>query len=329
MDTMKAWIVDENDTDRFRETTIERPVAKGRDLLVKVEAVSLNPVDTKVRKGRGGQVLGWDASGTVVAVGDQVKGFRAGDEVYYAGDITRPGTNAQYHLVDERIVGHKPRSLDHLHAAALPLTALTAWEALHEQLRVRERASLLIIAAAGGVGSLAVQLAKKLSSMSVIGTASRPETVAWVRELGADHTVDHRGDLQAALRELGHERVDYILCCHDTEPYFDLMAELIAPQGHICSIVGIENPLPMGKLFQKKASFSWELMYTKSIFQTPDMDSQRTILDRVAGLVDDGTLRCTLREDRGVVTAEALTEAHQRQASGKVIGKMAFRVPHD
>jgi zinc-binding alcohol dehydrogenase family protein len=326
---MRAWIVDENDVDRFRETTLERPAPAGRDLLVKVEAVALNPVDTKVRKSRPGKVLGWDASGTIVAVGDAVRGFAVGDEVYYAGDIGRAGSNAQYQLVDERIVGRKPRSLSHLEAAALPLTALTAWEGLYEQLRVREGASLLVINAAGGVGSLAVQMAKRLSRMAVIGTASRPESVTWVRGLGADHTIDHRGDMPAQLRALGRQHVDYILCCHGTDAHFAAMCEMLAPQGHICSIVGATGPLEIGKLMQKKASFSWELMFTKAIFQTPDMDSQRAILDRVAALIDDQTLRCTLKQDGDVLTAEGLTEAHRRQAASEMIGKIAFRVPHE
>lgn len=329
MDTMRAWMVDENDVERFREAEIERPAPEGRDVLVRVEAVALNPVDTKVRKSRAGKVLGWDASGKVVAVGREVRGFVVGDEVYYAGDITRPGCNAQYQLVDERIVGRKPRSLDHLHAAALPLTALTAWEALFEQLRCREGASLLVINSAGGVGSLAVQLARKLLRMTVIGTASRPEGAAWARELGAAHTIDHRGDMPAALRALGREHVDYILCCHGTDSHFDAMCEMLAPQGHICSIVEPTGPLAVGKLMRKKASFSWELMFTKAIFKTPDMESQRTILDRVAGLVDDETVRSTLNEDGGVLTADALATAHRRQAAGEMIGKIAFRVPHD
>ena len=329
MDTMKAWIVDESDADRFREADIERPAPAGRDVLVRVEAVALNPVDTKVRQGRAGKVLGWDASGTIVAVGPDVRGFGAGDEVDYAGDITRPGCNAQYQLVDERIVGRKPRSLDHLHAAALPLTALTAWEALYEQLRAREGASLLVINSAGGVGSLAVQIARKLLRMTVIGTASRPESAAWARELGAAHTINHRGDMPAELRALGREHVDYILCCHGTDGHFEAMCEMLAPQGHICSIVESSGPLPIGKLMRKKASFSWELMFTKAIFQTPDLESQRVILDRVSDLVDDETIRCTLHEDGGELTADALASAHRRQAAGAMIGKIAFRVPHD
>jgi zinc-binding alcohol dehydrogenase family protein len=292
--------------------------------LVEVEAISLNPVDTKVRGGRAGRVLGWDASGVVVGVGASVERYRVGDEVYYAGDITRDGTNAERHCVDERIAGKKPLSIDHLNAAALPLTALTAWEGLYEQMRVRERASLLVVNSAGGVGSLVCQMAKRLSNMTVIGTASRPESSAWSKEMGADHVINHREDMPAQLAALGFPAVDYVYCCHDTDLHFDAMVRALAPQGHIVSIVESKNPLPMMQLFGKKASFSWELMFTKAMHETPDMSSQRDILDRVADLVDDGVLKTTLTKDGGKLTADALTEAHRLQASGSMIGKMAF-----
>ena len=323
---MKAWIVSETDTDSFQAVSLETPAVTGRDLLVEVHAVALNPVDTKVRKRRAGKVLGWDASGVVVAVGSEVTGHAVGDQVYYAGDITRPGANAQLHVVDERIVGKKPRSLDHLHAAALPLTALTAWEGLYEQLEVEEGRSVLVIGSAGGVGSLVVQMAKRLSRMTVIATASRPESAAWARELGADHVIDHHRDMPEQLAALGLASVDYIFCCNATDRHFDAMARMIAPQGRIVSIVEPEADLPMGKLFGKKASFSWEFMFTKSMHKTPDMDTQRTILDRVSQLIDDGVLRCTLSEDGGALSAEGLALAHRRQAAGTMIGKIAFRV---
>ena len=323
---MKAFIVQKDDTTRFEEVELDRPVASGRDLLVEVRAVSLNPVDTKVRDKRAGQVLGWDAAGVVVAVGDGVTGYAVGDEVYYAGDITRPGSNAEFQLVDERIVGKKPASLDWLHAAALPLTALTAWEALYEQLDVKSGRSLLVIGAAGGVGSLAVQLARRISDMRVIGTASRPETIEWTRRMGAQTVINHREDMPAQLKAAGFDSVDYILCCNATEKHFDAMVEMLAPQGGIASIVEVAEPLPVGKLFAKKARFAWELMYTKSMFQTDDMDSQREILDEVATLIDDGVLECTLQRDGGVLSAEALAEAHRVQASGTMIGKQAFRI---
>lgn len=324
---MRSWVVSQKDLDQFEEIEAERPLPAGRDLLVQVHAVATNPVDTKVRRGRAGQVLGWDASGVVAAVGEAVTGFAVGDAVYYAGDLTRPGCNTQYHLVDERLVARKPARLDHLQAAALPLTALTAWEGLYEQLRMRGGRSLLVINGAGGVGSMVIQLAKQLSGATVVATASRPESAAWVRELGADQVVDHRRSLTEQMAGLGMSTVDYIFCCHDIEKHFDAMAELIAPQGNIVAIVNSEAPLAMHRLFSKKVNFSWELMFTKAMYKTPDMDSQRAILERVAQLVDQGTLRGTLREDGGTLSAESLTRAHQRQASASLIGKLGLRVP--
>ncbi|MCC6551491.1 MAG: zinc-binding alcohol dehydrogenase family protein [Polyangiaceae bacterium] len=323
---MRAFVVNAEDTSRFDEVTRDAPAPGPTDLLVEVKAISLNPVDTKVRGARAGRILGWDASGVVAAVGAGVSHYKLGDEVYYAGDITRDGTNAELHCVDERIVGRKPRTLDHLHAAAIPLTALTAWEGLYEQIQVREGASLLVINSAGGVGSLVCQIAKKISKMTVIGTASRPESVAWSKEMGADHVIDHRGDMPAQLAALGLDGVDYIYCCHGTDEHFDAMAAMLRPQGRIVSIVECKALLPMMSLFGKKATFSWELMFTKARFKTPDMSTQRDILDRVADLLDEGVLRSTLTRDGGTLTADALAEAHRIQASGTMIGKMAFRI---
>lgn len=321
---MRAFIVNAADTSRFEEVTREAPAPSPTDLCVEVKAISLNPVDTKVRGGRPGRVLGWDASGVVVGVGAAVSRYKAGDEVYYAGDITRDGTNAELHCVDERIVGRKPRSLDHVSAAAIPLTALTAWEGLYEQLRVREGASLLVINSAGGVGSLVCQMAKKLTKMTVIGTASRPESEAWSREMGADHVINHREDMPKALAALGLDGVDFIYCCHDTDGHFPAMTAMLKPEGHIVTIVEPKAPLPLGSLFGKKASFSCELMFTKSRWKTPTMSTQRDILNQVADLLDEGVLRSTLTKDGGKLTAEALTEAHRVQASGSMIGKLAF-----
>jgi zinc-binding alcohol dehydrogenase family protein len=321
---MKAFVVSSEDTGRFEEVERDAPAPGEHDLLVEVKAVSLNPVDTKVRAGRKGRVLGWDASGVVVGVGANVERYRLGDEVYYAGDITRDGTNAALHCVDERIVGRKPISLDHLNAAALPLTALTAWEGLYEQLLVAEGGSLLVINSAGGVGSIACQLAKRVSAMTVIGTASRPESVAWSKQMGADHVINHREPMAAQLAALGIEHVDAIFCCHGTDEHFEAMATMLKPQGRIVSIVECKEPLPMMQLFAKKASFSWEMMFTKSRFKTPDMSSQRDILDNVAKLVDEGVIKSTLTRDGGKLTAEALAEGHRLQASGSMIGKIAY-----
>jgi zinc-binding alcohol dehydrogenase family protein len=325
---MKAIIVSPTDPSQFAVAEREAPVPGPRDLLVRVAAVSVNPVDTKVRARRPGRILGWDAAGTVVATGAEVTRFRVGDEVYYAGDIGREGTNADLHAVDERIVGHKPRTLSFLHAASVPLTALTAWEGLFEQLGAREGGggTILVIGAAGGVGSLVVQLARRVAKMTVVATASRGESSAWVKSMGADHVVSHREDIPAQIRALGLKHVDHIFCCVGTDQHFDAMAEIIAPQGRIVSIVEVAGPLPVGKLFGKKASFGWELMFTKAMHQTSDMGSQGAILDRVAALLDEGVLTSTLTEDFGVLAPEALAAAHRKIAAGGMIGKLALSV---
>jgi zinc-binding alcohol dehydrogenase family protein len=324
---MRAFIVNPDNTSQFLQVEQPVPVPVGRELLVQVKAVSLNPIDTKVRASRGGRVLGWDAAGIVSAIGPDVRFYRPGDLVYYAGDLKREGTNAELHTVDERIVGRKPHSLDFAQAAAIPLTALTAWEGLYEQLLISERdrdRSLLVINAAGGVGSLVVQLAKRLSRMKVIGTASRDESSAWTRKQGADLVINHRGDMAAQLKQHGLDQVDYIYCCHDTATHFEAMAAMIAPQGRIVSIVESKD-IPVNKLMGKKATFSWELMFTKALYTTPDLASQRDILNRVADLLDEGVLTGTLTEDAGPISAEALAQAHVRQQSASMIGKLALR----
>lgn len=322
---MKAIVVSAADTNQFEAALRDAPTPGPHDLVVEVKAVSVNPVDTKVRAKRSGRILGWDASGVVTAVGSEVTRFRVGDEVFYAGEIGREGTNAALHAVDERLVGRKPRKLDHLHAASVPLTALTAWEGLYEQLGVKEGASILVIGAAGGVGSLVLQMAKRLSKMTTIGTATRDETIAWARTMGADHVISHREDMPAQLKALGLAHADYIFCCNNTDSHFDAMTAMIAPQGRIVSIVEAAGPLPIGNLMGKKASFSWELMFTKSIHKTPDMDSQHTILNRVADLIDEGVLTSTLTLDAGALEPKSLAEAHRKVASGTMIGKLALR----
>ncbi|WP_375766782.1 zinc-binding alcohol dehydrogenase family protein [Archangium gephyra] len=324
--TRKALIVSAADTSQFELVEREVPQPGPYELLVEVKAVSVNPVDTKVRAKRAGKVLGWDASGVVVARGSEVRRFREGDEVFYAGEITREGTNTSLHLVDERIAGRKPRKLDHLHAASIPLTALTAWEGLYEQLEAKRGGTLLVIGAAGGVGSLAVQMASRVTKMNVIGTASRDTTREWVKKMGAAHVVNHRENLPAQLAALGVKNVDAIFCCVGTDAHFEAMAEVIAPGGRIVSIVEPEQPLPMGKLFGKRASFAWEFMFSKSMHKTPDLVSQQAILDRVADLLDEGVLTSTLTVDAGVLEPAALAEAHRTVASGKMVGKLAFRL---
>ncbi|MGD1698612.1 zinc-binding alcohol dehydrogenase family protein, partial [Dapis sp. BLCC M229] len=250
------------------------PAAKGKDLLVQVKAVSVNPVDTKVRSPQDKvesqpRILGWDAAGIVVEVGAQVTEFQPGDEVYYAGDITRPGSNSEFHLVDARIVGRKPQNLDFAHAAAFPLTGITAWEALFERLNIDKKGadagkSILIINGAGGVGSIAIQLAK-LAKLKVIATASRPETIAWCQKLGADEVVNHRNNLAEEIEKVGYQNVNYILCLNDTDGHWQAMTRAIEPQGTICSIVENERPLDMETLKSKSAGFVWEFMFIRRV----------------------------------------------------------------
>lgn len=316
------------------DVDIPKPDATGRDLLVKVEAISVNPVDTKVRAPKDNvekepRILGWDAAGTVVAAGPEVTLFKVGDPVFYAGSITRPGANSEFHLVDERIVGHKPASLDFTHAAALPLTAITAWEALFDRLGVSpqgadEGRTVLIFGGAGGVGSIGIQLAKQLAKLKVIATASRPESAKWATDLGADHIVDHFGDIPAQLNKLGIDQVDYVLMFNDTDKNFPAAADVLKPQGGICTIVENSKPVPVELLKAKSGAFHWEFMFTRSMFGTPDMIEQHKLLTEVARLVDSGALRTTVGEDLGKINAANLRRAHQMLEAGRAIGKLVL-----
>jgi NADPH2:quinone reductase len=320
--------------DSFIEFEAIKPIPEAHDLLVKINAISVNPVDFKIRQNSAvntvletPKIIGWDAVGIVEAVGENVNLFKVGDEVYYAGDITKQGSNAEYQIIDERIVGRKPKSLTNTEAAVMPLTGLTAWEILFDRIRINPEKdkgkTVLIIGGAGGVGSIAIQLAKKIAGLTVIATASRPETIAWCKKQGADYVVNHK-DLISSVRELGFEYVDFILDFVDTNAYWDIMAELIKPQGHIASITGSSDPIALNKLKNKSASFSWELMYTRSMFQTDDMQEQHNILNKIADLLDDGTLQSTLNETLTGLTADNLKKAHQLLESGKTIGKIAI-----
>jgi zinc-binding alcohol dehydrogenase family protein len=321
------------DPESLFNVDLPKPQAAGRDLLVRVEAVSVNPVDTKVRAPKPDvektpRVLGWDAAGVVESVGPNVTSFRPGDDVFYAGDITRPGTNSEYHLVDGRIVGHKPSSLSFAEAAALPLTSITAWETLFERLGVDRDAdnsdrTLLILGGAGGVGSIAIQLAK-WSGLIVIATASRPETQDWVKGLGADHVVDHRQPLPPQLAAIGHKEVNFIANFNNTDAYWVVMAESIKPQGRIVSIVENDHPVEIGLLKSKSASFGWVFMFTRAMFQTADMAEQGKILDRIAQLVDAGIIRTTLTERLSPISASNMRAAHAKSESGRMIGKVAI-----
>lgn len=315
------------------EFSLDRPQPGPRDLLVKIAAVSINPVDTKVRKHGASQgalseprVLGYDAVGQVVAIGEEVALFNEGDQVFYAGDISRQGSNAEYQLVDERIVGHKPANLSNEEAAVIPLTALTAWEALFDRLAVQpgdgEGKTLLIIGGAGGVGSLAIQMAKHIGKFTVIATASRPETEKWVTELGADHVANHH-QLVESVRALGVEQVDYIFNTADTCGHWDAMVELIKPQGAIVGIVESSQPIDLSQLQWKSVAFHWEVMFTRSTYQTADMIQQHHILEQVKTLLEEGAIRSTLTETLYGLTADTLKQAHHKIESGKMIGKLA------
>lgn len=316
---MKA--VDHN----FAEVELPKPSPSGHDLLVRVTAVSVNPVDYKQRKqATGSRILGWDAAGTVEAVGDEVTLFKPGDQVYYAGDVTRPGCNSEFHLVDERIVGRKPSSLGFAEAAALPLTSITAWEAFFDRMKVQGGRRMLIINGAGGVGSIGIQLARS-AGLTVLATASRPESTAWVKSLGADQVLDHRKDLPAQLKALGPAQVDYIAVFTDLDPYWPAIAEMIAPQGGIVAIVGNQKPLAMDAVRLKSASLHWELMFTRARFQTADMMEQHRLLNEVAARLDAGKLRGTLRETLSPINGANLRKAHERLESGTMIGKLVLK----
>src|SRR4051794_24740504 len=311
---------------------IDKPAPQGRDLLVQVKAISVNPVDYKVRKRvdpQGGEpkILGYDATGVVAAVGPDVTLFKPGDDVWYAGSIVRPGTNSEFHLVDERIVGNKPKTLGFAAAAALPLTSITAWEMLFDRFAVPrgggEGKSLLIVGGAGGVGSIATQLARKLTKLTVISTASRPETQAWCRELGAHHVIDHSKPMAEQLKAIGHRFVDYVFGVTHSDQHFDTIADVIAPQGKF-GLIDDPKPFEFAKLKGKSASLHWEAMFTRSTFQTADMDAQHRLLNEVAGMVDNGTIRTTLAENLGAINAANLRRAHAMVESGRMRGKLVL-----
>jgi len=309
-----------------------KPEPGPRDLLVKIAAIAVNPVDWKVRlrfplaQGET-RILGWDACGTVEAVGSDVRRFKPGDQVYYAGSIVRPGSNAELQAVDERIVGHKPKSLSAAEAAALPLTTITAWELLFDRLGVARQGgkaqSLLIVGGAGGVGSILIQLARQLTGLTVIATASRPETTTWCRTLGAHHVIDHSRPIVAQLKDVGSPQVDLVAALTETDTHFPALAEALKPQGRVC-VIDDPQTLDANLLKRKSASLHWEFMFTRSMFGTDDIDAQGALLDEVAGLVDAGRLRTTLGEHYGEINAANLRRAHAFIESGKAKGKVVL-----
>jgi zinc-binding alcohol dehydrogenase family protein len=319
--------------DSLQDIELDDPIATGRDLLVEVRAVSVNPVDSKVRHREAptsGQwrILGWDGVGTVRAVGAEVTLFKPGDKVWYAGDITRQGTNAELHLVDERIVGRMPKTLDCSQAAALPLTSITAWEMLFDRLGLvpgkkvsGER--LLIIGAAGGVGSIMTQLARRLTGVTVIGTASRPETREWLLELGAHHVIDHNQSLLEGLHNIGCHQVSHIVSLNKTDLHYPEIVEAIAPQGKF-GLIDDPGPLDISLLKGKSVSLHWELMFTRSKYHTSDMIAQHHLLNEMAELVDAGLIRTTLVDSYAPINAANLKQAHAFLESGKARGKIVI-----
>jgi len=313
--------------DALIEFEAETPELGPRDLLVEVRGISVNPVDVKVRANmgpdKGNKVIGYDAAGVVREVGSDVSKFKVGEEVYYAGDFTRPGTNSELHAVDDRIVGKKPKSLGFAEAAGFPLTSITAWEILFDSLGVKEGEgkgeSLLVIGGAGGVGSILIQLAKKLTGLAVIATASRPETTDWVKKMGADHVINHRESLVDQVKALQIEP-RYVASLNGSEGHFPAIIELIKPRGHI-ALIDDPQSLDINSIKPKALTFSWEFMFTRSMFQTDDIEKQHELLNRVSELIDDGTLISTVTNNLGKVSVETLKEAHAQQESGRVIGK--------
>lgn len=326
-----------NDPESLIDIELPQPTAIGRDLLVKIKAIAVNPVDYKVRlflpppEGET-KVLGWDAVGEVVATGEAATQFKPGDLVYYAGDITRQGCNAEYQLVDERIAGAKPRSLSDAEAAALPLTAITAWEMLFDHLDIKRQSPdssgtsdevILVVGAAGGVGSIFVQLARTLTGATIVGTASRESSKAWVEKLGAHHVVDHSKPMQPQIEALGIGSVTHVASLNATESYFETYTELLAPFGKIAIIDDPQN-LDVDKLKFKSLSLHWEFMFARSMFAADDMDEQSRLLNRVSELVDQGHIQTTVGKNLGVISAENLQMAHAELETGKAIGKIVL-----
>lgn len=319
--------------DALQDITLDTPKAEGRDLLVKIMAVSVNPVDSKLRlkqepEGSEWRVLGFDAAGIVEAVGSEVQNFKPGDAVFYAGSIARPGTNSEYHLVDERIVGRKPASLSNAEAAALPLTAITAWEMLFDRLDIKRPTPqggnlILVIGGAGGVGSITIQLLRVLTDMTIIATASRPETQNWVRECGAHHVIDHHQPLAPQVEALNLGAPGFVFSTTQSNQHFADIVELIAPQGRFGLI---DDPAELNAMpFKLKAvSLHWELMFTRPLFNTPDIAEQGKLLNEVATLVDAGRIRSTVTEVAGKINAVTLRKAHAQIESGSTRGKIVL-----
>lgn len=321
------------EADSLSDIELAQPVATEHDLLVEVKAISVNPVDTKIRtnaqpKEGEYRILGWDASGVVKSVGSAVSLFKPGDEVFYAGDLTRPGSNAEYQLVDERIVGHKPKTLSHEQAAAVPLTAITAWELLFDRLRVpygvkSQQGCLLILNGAGGVGSMLIQLAKRLTGLTVIATASRPETIEWVNKLGADYVINHHQPINDQIRKLGIQQVEYVAGLTATANNLEALLDIIAPQGTL-ALIDDPKSFDITRFKSKSVTIVWEFMFTRSMYRTADMIAQHQLLNEVSHLLDAGILVSTLTQNAGAINAANLQKVHKLIESGQAIGKIVL-----
>lgn len=324
--------------DSLQDIELPMPVGTGHDLLVKIKAIAVNPVDYKIRMRVAAdddayKVLGWDAVGEVVATGEKVTHFKPGDEVYYAGDLNRQGCNAEYQLVDERLVGVKPKSITSSEAAALPLTSITAWELLFEHLAIKQQSPesteqsdevILVVGAAGGVGSILLQLVKSITGAIVIATASRENSAAWVKKLGADYVVDHSKPLKPQIEKLGISQVTHIASLNSTGSYFESYIDILAPFGKIAMIDDPENQLDVMKMKPKSISLHIEFMFARSMFNANDMDEQGRLLNRISDLIDSGYIVSTAGKKLGVINAENLKRAHEELESGKSIGKVVL-----
>ena len=330
MNSIRAIAANSNQIESaFQFEDIPLPIAGNNELLIKVEAVSVNPVDTKIRRSlppETSRILGWDATGIVVDKGNDVNGFNKGDRVYYAGSLNSSGSNAEYQTVDARLASHMPKCLNPAEAAAMPLTSITAWEALFDRLNIdpEEKGNLLIIGGAGGVGSIATQIAKQFTQLTVITTASRHESIQYSYELGADFVINWQS-LTADIKQLQMESkladVDYILNCNDIDQHWANITEIIKPQGHICSIVENAAPLDMGELKRKSATLSWEFMFTRSMYKTPDMQKQGETLSAIAKAIDKGLIKSTATQILNGFTPENFVQAHRLLESGRALGK--------
>lgn len=321
-----------SDTAALQDLIVPDPAPRARDLLVRVAAIAVNPVDTKIRMRRTAvgnlpEIIGWDAVGIVEATGADVTLFKAGDRVYYAGELTRPGANSELHAVDERLVALAPASLPDADAAALPLTAITAWEILFERLGIAkgggEGQSILVVGGAGGVGSILIQLARQLTRLRIVATASRPETVQWCLDLGAHAVIDHRQPFVAQLGEHGLEGVDFVAALTHTDAHFGEIVASLHPQGHVC-VIDDPATLDVMPLKSKSIALHWELMFTRSLFQTADMGEQGRLLGEVAAMVDAGQVRTTAGTHMGAIDAHNLRRAHALLESGSAMGKVTL-----